>query len=87
LLVDFRTFLSGGDEYDRVHVALGGELVMSEFHRRYWDGKLITGVFSPHTVQKGAVEARARLHFIGFVNEKAYGKNEFGPGASGCSDA
>jgi hypothetical protein len=49
------------------------------FNRRYWDGKLITGVFSPHTVQKGAVEARARLHFIGFVNEKAYGKNEFGP--------
>ena len=37
LLVDFRTFLNGGDEYDRVHVGLGGELVTNEAHRRYWE--------------------------------------------------
>jgi hypothetical protein len=79
LLVDFRTFLNGGDEYDRVHVALGGELVTCEVRRRYFAGFLITGVFSPHTTQKGAAEARARLHFIGFVNEKSYAKGEFGP--------
>ena len=36
LLVDFRTFLNGGDEYDRVHVGLGGEFLPSEVHRRYW---------------------------------------------------
>jgi len=79
LLVDFRTFLNGGDEYDRVHVGLGGELVLSEAHRRYWDGKLITGVFSPNTELRGAAEARERLHFIGFVNEKSYETGALGP--------
>ena len=79
LLVDFRTFLNGGDEYDRVHVGLGGELVASEAHRRYWKGNLITGVFSPKTKLRGAAEARERLHFIGFVNEKTYETGAFGP--------
>jgi hypothetical protein len=79
LLVDFRTFLNGGDEYDRVHVGLGGELVSSATHRRYWEGNLITGVFSPRTKLRGAAEARERLHFIGFVNEKSYETGGFGP--------
>jgi hypothetical protein len=79
LLVDFRTFLNGGDEYDRVHVGLGGELVTSESHRRYWKGNLITGVFSPRTKLRGATEAHERLHFIGFVNEKSYETGAFGP--------
>jgi hypothetical protein len=80
LLVDFRTFLlDGGDEYDRVHVGLGGDLVTNEAHRRYWEGKLITGVFSPKTNVRGAAEARQRLHFIGFVNEKSYEEGAFGP--------
>jgi len=79
LLVDFRTFLNGGDEYDRVHVGLGGELVTSEAHRRYYEGNLITGVFSPKTKLHGAAEARERLHFIGFVNEKSYETGAFGP--------
>jgi hypothetical protein len=79
LLVDFRTLLNGGDEYDRVHVGLGGELVPSEAHRRYWKGNLITGVFSPKTKLRGAAEARERLHFIGFVNEKSYEMGAFGP--------
>lgn len=79
LLVDFRTFLNGGDEHDRVHVGLGGELVLSETHRRYWKGNLITGVFSPRTKLRGAAEARERLHFIGFVNEKSYETGAFGP--------
>ena len=79
LLVDFRTFLNGGDEYDRVHVGLGGELVPRETHRRYWKGNLITGVFSPRTKLRGVAEARERLHFIGFVNEKSYETGAFGP--------
>jgi hypothetical protein len=79
LLVDFRTFLNGGDEYDRVHVGLGGDLVLSQAHRRYWKGNLITGVFSPNTKLRGAAEARERLHFIGFVNEKSYETGAFGP--------
>jgi hypothetical protein len=79
LLVDFRTFLNrGGDEYDRVHVGLGGELVPNEARRRYWKGNLITGVFSPKTRVRGAAEARERLHFIGFVNEKSYETGAFG---------
>jgi hypothetical protein len=76
-LVDFRTFLNGGDTADRVHVALGGECVPKEF-RRYWERKLISGVFSLRTEVRGAAEARERLHFIGFVNEKAYEAGEFG---------
>lgn len=76
LLVDFRTFLNGGDEWDRVHVGLGGELVRNPFNRRYWNGELITGVFSPRTKLRGAAEARERLHFIGFVNEKSYETEE-----------
>jgi hypothetical protein len=34
---------------------------------------LITGVFSPKTTLRGAAEARQRVHFLSFVNEKAYG--------------
>jgi len=78
LLVDMRTFLNGGDEWDRVHVGLGGNYV-SDFHRRYWKGNLISGVFSPETKLRGANEARERLHFIGFVNEKSYAANAIGP--------
>jgi hypothetical protein len=79
LLVDVRTFFNGGDQWDRVHVGLGGEYVPHELFRRYYKGKLISGVFSPKTTLKGASEARERLHFIGFVNEKSYGAGTFGP--------
>jgi hypothetical protein len=54
-------------------------LVQSEAHRRYWKGNLITGVFSPKTKLHGAAEARQRLHFIGFVNEKVFAAGAFGP--------
>ena len=64
LLVDFRTFLNGGDEYDRVHVGLGGELVLSGAHRRYWKGNLITGVFSPKAKLRGGSPRAAALHRI-----------------------
>jgi hypothetical protein len=79
LLVDVRTLFNGGDEWDRVHVGLGGEYVPHEFFRRYYKDKLISGVFSPRTTLKGAPEARERLHFIGFVNEKSYDADAFGP--------
>ncbi len=72
LLVDFRTFLHGGDVNDRIHVALGGKKVGSHWYRRYWEEKLITGVFSPETTLRGGTEARSRLNFIGFINEKTY---------------
>jgi len=78
LLVDFRTFMNGGDKADRAHVALGGEFVPPPL-RQYYKGKLITGVFNEKTNMKGAAEARERLHFIGFVNEKSYGDGTFGP--------
>lgn len=77
ILVDFRNFLDGGDGYDRIHVALGGEF-LNEMYQRYWKGRLISGVFSTRTSVKGANEARERVHFIGFVNEKSYEPEEFG---------
>ena len=78
LLVDFRTFLHGGDEFDRVHVGLGGHHLPEEFHRRYWEGQLITGVFDARTKVAGAEFIRERVHFIGFVNEEAYDAGDFG---------
>lgn len=72
LLVDFRTFLHGGDAHDMIHVGLGGEYVAERFCRRYWEGQLISGVFSPNTTVRGADNARARVHLLGFVDEDVY---------------
>lgn len=86
LLVDFRTFKNGGDIADRVHVALGGKSVPPIF-RNYFkrrkengevEGRLVSGVFDTETTLKGAAEARERMHFVGFVNEKSYGDGSFG---------
>jgi len=77
LLVDFRTFLNGGDPQDRIHVGLGGEYAAGPC-RLFWKGELISGVFSERTAVRGAAEARQRLHFLGFVHEK-----DFEPGAFG----
>jgi hypothetical protein len=76
ILVDFRTFLHGGDVYDRMHVGLGGELVPQAV-RLYWEGKLISGVFSPRTKLRGATQAQERVHFIGFVRDRIYNADEF----------
>jgi hypothetical protein len=77
IIVDFRTFLHGGDVHDRMHVGLGGELVPRSF-RFFWKKKLISGVFSPRTDLRGAAQARERVHFIGFVRERVYKPGEFG---------
>jgi hypothetical protein len=81
ILVDMRTFKDGGDVHDRVHIGLGGEYV-KEPYRMYWgEGKertLISGVFGPQTEVKGSVEARQRVHFIGFVRERTFQPGEFG---------
>ena len=55
-----------------------GESVPDVF-RHYYEGRLISGVFNSKTTQKGATEARERLHFIGFVNEKSYEAGAMGP--------
>ena len=78
ILVDFRTFLNGGDEADRVHVGLSGKHLKNEWFRRFWNGKLITGVFDEATKLRGAKEARERVHFIGFVHEREYKDGAFG---------
>lgn len=72
LLVDSRTLFNGCDGHDRIHIALGGEFVTEPVARRYWDGQLISGVFSPGTTVRGAAQMRERVHFLGFVNEKHY---------------
>ncbi len=80
ILVDMRTFKNGGDVHDRIHIGLGGEYVASPY-RMYWgegeNRKLISGVFGPQTVTKGATEARERVHFIGFVRERSFQSGEF----------
>ena len=76
-----RTFKNGGDVHDRIHIGLGGEYV-KEPYRVYWGQgekrKLISGVFGARTEVKGAVEARERVHFIGFVRERSFQPNELG---------
>lgn len=76
MLVDFRTFSQGGDIQDRIHVALGAAAV-DQRYRLFWDGRPITGVFSPETTLRGAAEMRERVHFLGFVNERIYGPGKF----------
>jgi hypothetical protein len=39
LLVDFRTFLHGGDRQDRIHVGLGGRYVKSPWYQRFWKNR------------------------------------------------
>jgi len=78
LLVDMRNHLNGGDVYDRIHIALATENCPEPAFRFYWDKQPITGVFDRRTKMKGAAEARARLHFLGFVNDREYQEGRFG---------
>lgn len=80
LLVDFRTFMNGGDRDDRLHVGLGGDFVGNEFNRLFWEGKLITGAYHPETTMRGAEHLRGRVHFLGFVDEKNYEPGAFAAG-------
>jgi hypothetical protein len=76
MLVDFRTFMNGGDIHDRLHVALGADAVAAQY-RLFWDKQPITGVFSKETKVRGATQVRQRVHFLGFVRESAYTAGEF----------
>jgi hypothetical protein len=77
LLVDMRNHLNGGDVWDQIHIALATERVPHAALRYFWDGKPITGVFDKRTKMKGAAEARERLHFLGFVHDRAYQDTKF----------
>lgn len=75
-----RTFKNGGDVHDRIHIGLGGEFVAGPYQMFWGEGekrKLISGVFGPRTTTKGALEARERVHFIGFVRERSFQPGEF----------
>jgi len=76
MLIDLRTFMNGGDIHDRVHVALGADAVAPQY-RLFWEKRPITGVFSKDTKVRGAAQARERVHFLGFVHERAYKAAEF----------
>ncbi len=78
LLVDVRTLFNGGDKADRLHIALGAMAVPGCF-RQQFRGNPVTGVFDEATTLKGAKEARERIHFIGFVEEREFGPDAFGP--------
>ena len=83
LVVDLRTFLTArSDVFDMAHIALGGSVLTNDFHRRYWQGQLISGVFDERTSVRGAIEARQRLHFLGFVNEEEYAPGQFAAGTT-----
>lgn len=77
LLIDMRTFIGGGDEADRLHIALGSDAV-GEWYKMHWNGKPIGGVFAGENPCKGTAEIRERVHFLGFVNEEAFEDGSFG---------
>lgn len=78
ILVDFRTFLmNASDKHDMLHIALGANFVAAPFKLK-WKGNFITGVFDSNTHLRGALEARERVHFVGFVKEENYALGEFG---------
>ena len=81
LLVDTRTFLNGGDALDYIQIALGGALV-AQRERLYFKGNLLRGVFDPGNNQKGAKNARERLHFIGFLRDKLYDSRSIAAGTT-----
>ena len=76
ILVDFRTFMNGGDIHDRIYVALGADAVAPQ-DRLFWNQRPITGVFGNETKVRGAAKVRERVHFLGFVRERVYGPGEF----------
>ena len=76
ILVDFRTFMNGGDIHDRIHVALGADAVSWQ-NRLFWEKRPITGAFSKETKLRGAAQVRERVHFLGFVCERTYQAGEF----------
>ena len=77
MLVDFRTFMNGGDIPNRIHVALGADAVAPQ-DRLFWNQRRpITGVFGKETNVRGAAQVRERVHFLGFVCERMYGPGEF----------
>jgi hypothetical protein len=76
MLVDFRTFMNGGDIHDRIHVALGADAVARQY-RLFWNQRPITGVFGNETKVRGAAQVRERVQFLGFVGERVYGPGEF----------
>jgi hypothetical protein len=81
IIADCRTFKNGGDVHDRLHVGLGGEYVKEPFRMFWGEGKnrqLISGVFGPRTKIRDAVEARERVHFIGFLRKRTFQPGEFG---------
>ena len=76
LLVDFRTFLNGGDKADRLLVAFGSGAVQDPYKLR-WENKPIQGAFAAANSMKGCMQIRERVHFLGFVDEKQYGPASF----------
>ncbi|MBZ9993149.1 hypothetical protein [Mesorhizobium sp. BH1-1-4] len=76
LLVDFRTFMNGGDAADRLHIGLGAESVTAPY-RMFWENRPISGVFNTATNLRGAAEMRERVHLLGFVRERNYTPGEF----------
>ncbi len=80
ILVDIRTFVEGGGDQDLICVGLGGEYALKDGPRLKWEGQLISGVFSKRTLVQGAVQARARVHFLGFVRETKFEDGGFAAG-------
>jgi hypothetical protein len=72
LLVDCRTLHLGVADKDDYREIAYGSLAVPAVHRHLWNGSPILGVFSPETRLRGAAEAGARVHLIGFVNERSY---------------
>jgi hypothetical protein len=81
LVVDMRTFGSGhADDWDFDRIAWGAAAV-PQYVRHTWfgdDGRAypVLGIFNPANPMGGARHFRERVHFVGFVGERLYARDE-----------
>lgn len=82
IIIDTRAFLNGGDEDDYAQIAYGPAGMRYQANILNWPnpktGKWepIKGLFQPENPLRGAHLIQERVHFLGFVAEKAYKDEE-----------
>ncbi|MCD4743095.1 MAG: hypothetical protein K8R67_11535 [Desulfobacteraceae bacterium] len=83
IIVDMRGFLDGGggDKTDYTQIAIGADTIPDEL-TAFWknkDGGLepIKGLYEGNNPLNAAKYVRERIHYIGFLAEKKYSKDEF----------
>lgn len=80
IIVDMRGFLDGGggDKINYTQIASGADAIPENLRPlvMLWKGKPIRGLYEGNNPLNAAKYVRERIHYIGFVAEKEFSKNE-----------